>query len=98
VSEGFRLPGVARITITVAPGARRSELTGRHGDGWKVRVAAVPERSRANEAVVNLLAEALRLPRERISVVAGRRGRRKVVEVEGRQPEEVARRLEAAAR
>jgi uncharacterized protein (TIGR00251 family) len=89
---------VARITITVAPGARRSELIGRHGDGWKVRVTAVPERGRANKAVVNLLAEALRLPRERISVVAGDRGRRKVVEVEGLQPEEVARRLEAAGR
>ena len=82
----------------MAPGARRSELIGRHGDGWKVRVTAVPERGRANKAVVNLLAEALRLPRERISVVAGHRGRRKMVEVEGLQPEEVARRLEAAGR
>jgi len=27
-----------RLRLRVSPGARRSELAGRHGDGWKVRV------------------------------------------------------------
>jgi uncharacterized protein (TIGR00251 family) len=89
---------MARIELTVSPGAARSELVGRHGGGWRARVAAPPERGRANRALVGLLAEALGLPRDRVAVVAGRSGRRKVVEVAGLDAGELDRRLEAALR
>jgi len=86
---------MARIVVTVSPGASRSELVGRHGDGWRVRVAAAPERGRANEALLALLAEKLGLPRSRLAVVAGQTSRRKVVEVEGGLDlDEISRRLE----
>jgi uncharacterized protein (TIGR00251 family) len=84
---------VARITVTVSPGARRSELVGRHGDGWRARIAAPPERGRANEALCELLAGALDVPRVAIRVVAGRSGRRKVLEIDGLDSAEVDRRL-----
>jgi uncharacterized protein len=82
----------------VAPGASRSEIVGRHGNGWKVRIAATPERGRANEALIDFLAATLGVTRERIQLIAGRSGRRKVVEVDGIGAEEVGRRLDAAAR
>lgn len=88
---------MSRFTITLAPGAARSQIVGRHGDGWKARVAARPERGRANAALVQVLADALRIPREHVSVVAGHTARRKVVEVEGLGQEEMERRLDAAA-
>ena len=88
----------ARTTITVSPGARRSELVGRHGDGWKARVAAPAERNRANEALIDLLASVLELPRENVALVAGHSSRRKVVEIHGLDADEIGRRLEAAAR
>ena len=69
---------------------------GRHGPGWKARVAAPPERGRANRALEELLAEALGVRRDRVVVVAGHASRRKVVEVEGLEAPEVVRRLEAA--
>jgi uncharacterized protein len=87
-----------RITITVSPGAARTELVGRHGDGWKVRVAAPAEGGRANQALVQLLADALALPRDLVRIVSGHVGRRKLVEVADLGAEEVGRRLEAAAR
>lgn len=89
---------MARIELTVSPGAARSELVGRHGDGWRARVGAPPERGRANRALVELLAEALGVPRDRVTVVAGQTGRRKVVEVAGLDAGEIDRRLEAASR
>jgi uncharacterized protein YggU (UPF0235/DUF167 family) len=89
---------MARIELTVSPGAARSELVGRHGDGWRVRVAAVPERGRANRALEDLLAGALGVPRDQVAVVAGRSARRKVVEVAGLDAAELDRRLEAAVR
>ncbi len=88
---------MARIELTVSPGAVRSELAGRHGDGWRARVAAPPERGRANRALVELLAAALGVRRDQVTVVAGHGGRRKVVEVEGLDAAELDRRLEAAS-
>jgi hypothetical protein len=69
---------------------------GRHGSGWKARIAAPPERGKANRALEELLADVLGVPRDRVAVVAGRTTRRKVVEVEGLEAPELVRRLEAA--
>jgi uncharacterized protein (TIGR00251 family) len=85
---------VAQISVTVSPGASRSELVGRHGDDWRARIAAPPERGRANEALCKLLALALEVPRRSVRVVAGQSARAKVVEVEGLGLAEIERRLD----
>jgi uncharacterized protein (TIGR00251 family) len=87
---------VARIRVTVSPGAARTELVGRHGDGWKARVAAPPERGRANEALIELFAGVLEVGTSRVRIVGGRSGRAKVVEVADLAEIEVERRLERA--
>jgi uncharacterized protein (TIGR00251 family) len=87
-----------RLLVTVTPGASRDEFVGLHGEGWKVRVAAPPQRGRANDAVVALLAEALGIDRGSVRVVAGHAARKKVIEIEGLGEKEAWRRLEAAAR
>jgi uncharacterized protein (TIGR00251 family) len=84
---------MARINVTVSPGAARTELVGRHGDGWKARIAAPPERGRANEALVELLANALAVPRSSVRVASGLAAKRKVVEVDGLAAREAERRL-----
>jgi len=86
-----------RVRLRVSPGARQTELVGRHGEGWKVRVAAPPEGGRANDAVLDLLARELSLPRRSLSIVSGQRAREKVVEMEGIDRAETERRLEAAS-
>lgn len=82
-----------RLTLRVAPGARRSEIVGRHGAAWKVRVAAAPEAGRANTALCGLLADALAVPRQAVAVVSGHGSRDKLVEIEGIGPDEIERRL-----
>lgn len=86
-----------RLRIRVSPGARKTELVGRQGEAWKVRVAAAPERGRANDALLKLLAERLRVAPAALAVVAGRTARDKVVELHGLDAHEAARRLEGAA-
>lgn len=86
-----------RVRLRVSPGARRNELVGRHGEGWRARVAAPPEGGRANEALLDLLARELSLPRRSLSIVSGQAAREKVVEMEGIDRAETERRLEAAA-
>jgi uncharacterized protein (TIGR00251 family) len=86
-----------RVRLRVSPGARRTELVGRHGEAWKVRVAATPEQGRANEAVLDLLSRELELPRRSLSIVSGHAARDKVVMLEGIDPAESERRLEGAS-
>lgn len=65
------------------PGARRSEVVGRLGDAWKLRVHAAPERGRANDAVEALLAGVLSLPKASVEVVAGHTTQDKIVALTG---------------
>ena len=86
-----------RVRLRVSPGARSSELVGRHGEAWKVRVAAPPEGGSANEAVLDLLAEKLELPRRSLSIVSGHTAREKVVRMEGIDRAEGERRLDGGS-
>jgi hypothetical protein len=86
---------ITRLRLRVSPGAGRSAVVGRHGDAWRVRVAAAPERGRANDAVVALLADVLGLRRPDVRLVAGASARDKVVELTGLTLDEAERRLEA---
>jgi uncharacterized protein len=69
------------LSVYAQPGARRSEISGLHGDALKVRVAAAPAEGRANDELVAFLAEALGVPRKSVTVVKGARSRRKTVAV-----------------
>jgi uncharacterized protein len=84
------------LEVKVVPGASRSRIAGPHGDGVKAQVAAPPERGRANEALCELLAAALDVPRRDVAVVRGATSARKTVRVDGLPPAEVERRLSAS--
>ncbi len=84
---------VALLTIRVQPGARRSEVVGWDGDTLRVRVAAPPVEGKANEALVELLAEALGVRRRQVEVVKGATSRVKAVRVAGLSLAEVKARL-----
>ena len=86
-----------RLRLRVAPGAARASVVGRHGEAWKVRVAAPPEGGRANDAVIWLLAETLSVPRDSVALVSGHGGRDKIVELAGLGPSQIERRLASAA-
>jgi uncharacterized protein (TIGR00251 family) len=82
-----------RLDLRVAPGGSRSTVVGRYGDAWKVRVAAAPERGRANESVVALLAATLDVKRPDVTIVGGMSSRNKTVEIVGLTLDEVESRL-----
>jgi uncharacterized protein (TIGR00251 family) len=86
-----------RVRLRVSPGAGRAEIVGRHGDGWKVRDTAAPERGRANDAVVRLLASVLAVPLEAVAIVSGHSARDKIVELTGVGPALIERRLASAS-
>jgi uncharacterized protein len=69
------------VTVHVQPGARRTEVVGRHGDALKVRVTAPPVDGRANQAVIALVATTLAVPPSSITLAAGTSSRRKVLRI-----------------
>ncbi|QDT16423.1 DUF167 domain-containing protein [Alienimonas californiensis] len=83
----------ATLTVKVVPGASRSAVVGWLGEALKVRVAAPPERGKANAAVLALLAEALGVPQQAVTLAAGPTSPRKTIRVEGLSNTEVRRRL-----
>lgn len=95
-ADATSVTGRTRLRLRVVPGARRSEVVGRLGDAWKLRVHAPAERGRANDEVIALLARQLGVGRAQVRVVSGHANRDKVVEVERVTHEEAERRLASA--
>jgi len=58
-------------------------VVGRYGDAVKVRIAAPPVDSAANDELIRFLAERLRIPRSAIAITAGASSRRKAVSIAG---------------
>jgi hypothetical protein len=67
----------------VHPRAKRSAITGRFGDAWKLDLAAPPVDGKANDECVRFFAELARVPRSRITIMLGATSRTKVIEIEG---------------
>ncbi len=74
---------MGRLSLKVVPGSSRDEIVGWLGDSLKVKVKSPPEKGRANEAVVALLAERLRIDASSIAMVSGHGSPAKVVDVDG---------------
>jgi uncharacterized protein len=83
----------ARITVKVHPRARRSAVTGRLGDAWKLDLAAPPVDGKANAECIRFLAELAGVPRSQVRIVKGESHRLKVVEIAGVTQEEMERRM-----
>ena len=92
-------PAGLRLHLRVAPnaGADRIEGVETRDDGsavLRLRVAAVPDRGRANASAIALLARSLGIPKSAITLTAGETARLKTVAISG-EAEALAARLDA---
>jgi uncharacterized protein YggU (UPF0235/DUF167 family) len=73
------------VRVKVIPRSPRTEFGGPLADGTlKVRLAAVPEKGTANEALCTFLAAHYGVSRDRVSVISGRTAPLKLVRIDGR--------------
>jgi len=80
---------MARVTVKVHPRARRTALTGRLGDAYKLDLPAPPVEGKANEECVRFFAELAGVQRAQVRIISGLTSRNKVVDVEGIAQEEL---------
>lgn len=77
------------LSVRVHPGAKRDAVTGLHAGALKIALNAPPVDGKANEALVAFVAERLKLPRARVSLVAGTTSRSKTLRITGKSAAEV---------
>jgi uncharacterized protein (TIGR00251 family) len=84
----------AILRVHLQPGAGRDAVVGVHGDALKVRVVAPPVSGRANEGLLDLLAQELGVQRTALEITSGATARAKRVRVSGMEGRELEKRLE----
>jgi uncharacterized protein (TIGR00251 family) len=89
------VPGGVRIQLHVQPGASTTEVVGLHGDRIRLRIQSPPIDGRANEAVLQWIAERLGVPRRAVTLVRGEKSRAKTVEILGVTLDSVRERLKS---
>ena len=77
-----------RLSVRLTPNAGRDGIDGAEetADGdvvLKARVTAVPEKGKANKALIELVAKSLKVPKSSISVVSGDTARKKILRIDG---------------
>jgi uncharacterized protein len=69
--------------VKVIPKSSRTELAGYLPDGtWKVKVAAAPEKGKANRALCEFLAEKLGVAKSQVHIVSGETAQLKRIHVD----------------
>lgn len=75
--------GAVTFLVRVQPRASKDEIAGEMGDALKVRLRAPAVEDRANEALVEFLAQLLKTPRAAVRILSGERSRTKRIEIRG---------------
>jgi uncharacterized protein (TIGR00251 family) len=88
VREGMETEALIRVKVT--PRSSKNRIAGKEKDFYRVKVTSAPVKGKANDALIDLLAEELDVPKRRIEIVSGRNARLKSVRVCGLSPEAVA--------
>jgi|SRR5882762_10172309 len=75
--------GTVIFSVRVQPRASKDEIAEEMGGVLKVRLRAPAVEDRANEALVEFLAQLLKTPRSAVRILSGERSRTKRIEVYG---------------
>jgi uncharacterized protein (TIGR00251 family) len=71
------------LNLHIQPGAKQTAVAGVHGEALKIRLAAPPVDGKANDCLINFLAEKLAVAKAQITLVSGASSRSKRVRVTG---------------
>ena len=82
-------PNGCILPVRVHPGAKRNAIAGVHDGALKISLTTPPTDGRANDALIAFLAERLRVPRARITLLTGATSRSKTLRVAGKSAAEV---------
>jgi len=82
-----------KISIKVHPNAGGNEIVGLANGVWKIRIAAPPDKGKANKELIEFLSDRLGLRKDSIAIVRGEASHNKIVAIDGLSGEEIANKL-----
>ncbi len=71
----------SHLKIKVIPNAKETQLIGRMGDFIKIKIAAVPDKGKANQELINFLAKQFGVKKDDIQIIRGHKNHRKILVV-----------------
>jgi hypothetical protein len=74
------------LLVRAQPGSRKQGILGLHGDRLKIAVHAAPNRGKANSALIDVLAAALNVKRNQITLLQGETSQQKAFLIAGLAP------------
>jgi uncharacterized protein len=73
-------PRPLRLSVKVVPKSSRNEIVEVQSDGtWRIKIAAAPEKGKANAELCDFLAKEFDVARSKVEVVTGHASHRKQV-------------------
>lgn len=84
---------MAILHVYCQPGARQTQWAGWHDGRPKLQLKASPVDGAANQALIEFLAQWLRLPKSRVSIQSGQQSHFKRLSIEGLDEAELQRNL-----
>lgn len=86
------------LPVKGAPGSKKNELRDATDGMLKVCCTQIPEKGKANRAILEVMAKALGVKRSQISLISGETDSRKKFLIEDISVEELRKKIEAAFR
>jgi uncharacterized protein (TIGR00251 family) len=84
---------IYKIAVKVQPNAGKNEIMGFSNDVWRIKVAAPPDKGKANKELIEYLSEVLGLKKDQLTILKGLTSHNKLIAVEGMSHELVIARL-----
>ena len=69
--------------LYIRPNSARTKIDGLYGERIKIRLAAPPERGKANRELIKLISEVAGVPQKNISIISGVSSNYKRIQVDG---------------
>lgn len=71
-----------KVTVLAKPNSRKESVEALPDGSLAIKVNTVPEDGKANKRIIELLSEYFKIPKSRIEIISGHKGKKKIFSVE----------------
>jgi uncharacterized protein (TIGR00251 family) len=83
-----------RLEVKVTPNAGRNAIAGWRDDVLQIKIAAAPEKGKANRELIDFLGRVLGVKKSDIAIIQGQTGRNKSLEIQGISREDITNKIQ----
>jgi uncharacterized protein (TIGR00251 family) len=87
---------IIKINVKVQPNAHKNEMSGFNDGIWRVKIAAPPDKGKANRELILFFSDLLGVKKDDISLLKGLTSHNKIIGITGLTQEAVVNRLKTA--